>query len=78
LFQIIIDSKQTDKSINIKSNEIISEVKLIDVNGNVIFYSNKINATDYLLENKSQASGIYFVELKIANKIYHKKIILSN
>ena len=72
----LVYSNHADKSINIKSNQLISEVKLIDISGKIIYESDKISNTEFIIENKNQASGIYFIDLKIANKIYHKKIIL--
>ena len=72
----LVYSNHADKSINIKSNQLISEVKLIDISGKIIYESDKISNTEFIIENKNQASGIYFIDLKIVNKIYHKKVIL--
>jgi bilirubin oxidase len=72
----LVYSNHTDKNIHIKSNQIISEVKLIDISGKIIFDSDKISSTEFIIENKNQAGGIYFIDLKIANKIYHKKVML--
>ena len=71
-----IYSNHTDKNINIKSNQLISEVKLIDISGKIIFHADNIKSTEFVIDNSIQASGIYFIELKISNKIYNKKIIL--
>jgi len=58
------------------SNEAITEVSLFDYSGKLIVIKRNLNLNEVLLDLNEQTSGIYFLEIKMAQDIIYKKINL--
>ena len=64
----------TAELVNLESNVLIDEYKLIDISGRVL-QNVKPNNYNTVLDLSSYSNGVYFVELKSKDNRVRKKII---
>jgi len=67
----------TSGILNIRSQQTVSSIRLIDNNGREIMNLDNLNATDYKLAIDSRPNGIYFLHITTNAGTLVKKIILS-
>lgn len=64
--------------INIEAgNNLFYKVKILNLFGETVFYSNEVKSRKIKLDLSSYPSGIYFVKIKTAENVYIEKIILN-
>ena len=64
--------------LNIKSNQSISDYKIVDIKGRVIQYQNRIHKSELSIDIRQLSNGIYFVNLQTEFGLLVKKIIIRN
>lgn len=60
------------------SNKLISEISLFDSSGKLLLVKQNMNSNEVELDLKSKSAGIYFLKIKMADKIIYKKINIAN
>jgi uncharacterized repeat protein (TIGR01451 family) len=64
--------------LNIKSNQSISDYKIVDIKGRVIQSQNTIQKSEFSIDLRELSNGIYFVNLQTEFGLLVKKIIIRN
>jgi uncharacterized delta-60 repeat protein len=66
-----------DSNLIIKSNEIIEDLKIIDINGRVLI-SNTPKTKDLIINLQQISNGIYFIKIKTNKGFGSKKIVVKH
>ena len=72
--ELLVFPNPTSNFINLESNLLIEEYKLIDISGRVL-QSEKLNDYNTILDVSSYSDGIYFIDLKSKDQRIRKKIV---
>jgi len=77
--ELLVFPNPTSDKITVKqsSNELISEIKLFNYSGQLLLLKNNINSNEIELDLNTKSSGIYFLQIKIAERTIYKKINLT-
>jgi len=52
-------------------------ISIVDIYGKLIEQHEVVNASSFIITNKNKASGVYFMKMETANKLYNTKIIIK-
>jgi len=63
--------------VSIKSDEIINNVEVFDVIGNILFYSTDINSIEYSIELKDYPKGIYLIIIHSGEMNVIRKLLIQ-
>ena len=62
---------------SIRSEEIMTQIQLINLNGQIVYENNEVNTKEFAL-NLSLAPGLYTIKTHINKEVQHQKIIISH
>ncbi len=73
--EILLYPNPTSNDITIKSNELISSVKIYSITGELIDNVNNINGNKIVINLSDYIKGIYFLQIASSNSVQTKKVI---
>jgi len=62
----------------LESYSLINEIKIIDINGNIILYQQNIRSSTCILNTESLAKGLYIINTKTTDKKNLYKLLIIN